>query len=142
VAVFYTVFAFNTSLLWNWEAFTTGNWSQILSRGTSNLLIQGYLSFALTVIYSVVAGITLVSSLVALRSTGLEKSVGGALPGFLVAGCSCGVGLASLIGLAGFTAALPFNGELVKAGGIVLMFYALSELGRSGTCDVRVNLSS
>lgn len=142
-AFFYSLFAFNTNISWNSEILRTGAWLQILEYGTASILTSGITSLLITVIYSALAAVTVVITLLSLRSNGLSISgLGGSLPGFLVAGCSCGVGLAGLIGIAGLTSTLPFNGDLLKIAGILVMLYALEELGKPEKCDVEISYES
>lgn len=141
--MFYSLFAFNTNLPWNLEILRTGNWLQILDYGTASLLASGILGFSLTAFYSVVAGVTVVVTVVTLKTNGLELSgIGSTAPGFLAAGCSCGLGIAGILGMAGVTSALPFQGNLIKLLGVSLMLYALAELGKSEKCDININYRS
>jgi hypothetical protein len=78
---------------------------------------SGTIGLTLKVIYSIIA------------------HPGAFLPGFLVAGCaSCGVGLLAAFGFTGALAALPFNGNLVKLGGILVMTGLLHRSGNPKVC--------
>lgn len=62
--------------------------------------------------------------------------------GFLAPGCAaCGLGLASVFGLAGFVVALPFHGMEVSVIAFLLLGYAnlriASKVGKN-TCSIRV----
>jgi hypothetical protein len=58
------------------------------------------------------------------------STVVGVLPGLLAAGCaSCGAGVLGALGFVGAMAALPFDGNLLRIGGIGLL---LAFLGRAG----------
>ncbi|MBC5792839.1 MAG: hypothetical protein H8Z69_02245 [Nanohaloarchaea archaeon] len=98
----------------------------------------GKISMALTAIYSFLGGIALVISYVQLRTQGLNlKGVTSIAPGFLVSGCAgCGVGIIGLLGFTGALAALPFGGNLVMLGGILLLIFYLNRTGNPETCKI------
>jgi hypothetical protein len=61
----------------------------------------------------------------------------GVLPGFLAAGCaSCGAGVLGALGFVGAMAALPFEGNLLRLGGIVLLVFFLGRTGDPRTCSI------
>lgn len=55
----------------------------------------------------------------------------------LVAGCaSCGAGVLGALGFVGAMAALPFDGNLLRVGGIGLLLLFLGRAGDPRTCSV------
>jgi hypothetical protein len=106
------------------EAVTELSWNLQASAGV--------LGLALTGIYAALGGIA-----VSIVVYGASNSGAGALgPGILVSGCaSCGTGLLGLIGLSGALAALPFSGNLVRAGGIGLLLFFMSRTGNPEVCE-------
>jgi hypothetical protein len=96
----------------------------------------GPLGLALTVAYAVLAGITAVAVVAsASRGAGGTASLLGVAPGVLAAGCAgCGAGVLPLLGVAGAYALFPFAGNLVRAGGIVLLLFALVRTGDPRRC--------
>lgn len=98
---------------------------------------SGTIGLTLTVIYSIITGITLTNAYTSLKMRSFSSilNLGAFLPGFLVAGCaSCGVGLLAAFGFTGALAALPFNGNLVKLGGILVMAGLLHRSGNPKVC--------
>ena len=104
---------------------------------TGNLLISaGMLGLSLTIVYSLLAGI----SLTLLYSSTSNSGAGSLTPGLIVSGCaSCGTGLLGIIGLGGAVAALPFQGNLVRLGGIGLILFFMNKTGNPEVCDVPVS---
>lgn len=98
---------------------------------------SGTIGLTLTVIYSIITGITLTNAYTSLKIRNFSSilNLGAFLPGFLVAGCaSCGVGLLAVFGFTGVLAALPFGGNLVKLGGILVMTGLLHRSGNPKVC--------
>lgn len=110
------------------EAVSALSWNLIAS--------SGILSLILTIIYSVIGG---VASTILFYSVSI-KSAGSLTPGLLVSGCaSCGTGLLGLVGLGGALAALPFQGNLIRLGGIALIVFFLNRSGNPEICEVPEN---
>ena len=109
---------------------------------TSSLNIYdtaGLIGLPLTIIYAVLTGITLTNVTLSLKMQSFSsiKELGVFLPGFLVSGCaSCGFGLLSFIGLTGVLATLPFSGNSVRLGGIIIMIGLLQKSGNPKTCSI------
>lgn len=97
----------------------------------------GTVGVVLTVIYALITGITVTNTYTSLKLQNFSKikDIGAFLPGMLVAGCaSCGVGVLAAFGFSGLVAAMPFHGNLIKAGGILLMTGLLHRTGDPKIC--------
>lgn len=98
---------------------------------------SGMLGFALTVTYALITGITVTNAYLSFKARNFSRilDVGAFVPGFLIAGCaSCGVGFLAAFGFTGLLAALPFDGNLVKLGGIAVMAGLLNRSGNPRIC--------
>jgi hypothetical protein len=138
----YFFFAFNTNIGWNSGILEESllNFPRVLQLGTVSLIEGGYMTLTLKIIYAVLIGITLTNFTVQVSRKNLSKSsLTSIAPGVVAGGCGCGLGVLSLVGLAGATALLPFNGNLVVLTGMVLMLYALNDMGDPEKCDVKVS---
>lgn len=111
---------------------------EVIRMSTLGILdTTGTVGLILTVIYSMITGVTLTNAYISLKQRSFSGilNLGAFLPGFLVAGCaSCGVGLLASFGFAGALAALPFGGNLVKLGGILVMAGLLHRSGNPRIC--------
>ncbi|MFD1513384.1 hypothetical protein [Halomarina rubra] len=99
----------------------------------------GTTGVALIVAYSLLAGIAMVNAVTQVRVVGLRGagSLSGAVPGLLASGCaSCGAGVLGLLGLAGALATLPFHGNLLRLGGLVLLLAFLGRAGDPRVCNI------
>lgn len=134
------VFGFTTDINWHLETLQMGlhNWDEALLNGLTGIYLGGPVSSILTVLYSGLTGVVLTVFGVQLARRNFEgKKLTSILPGFVATGCaSCGVGLTGVLGLTGAVAAFPFQGDLFKLGGILLLLYALNEFGRSEICEI------
>ena len=103
-----------------------------------SVYIAGPVSFSLAVLYAILSGIIIVNIIVQLTNRNLVgKSLGAVIPGFVATGCaSCGIGVLGLMGLTGAAASLPFNGDLFKVAGIILLIYSLHKLGDPEICRI------
>ena len=108
----------------------------------NTLQTSGLLGLSLTLIYPVLIGVSITNFYMRIKSTGLSdmKQLSGILPGFLAGGCAgCGVGLLSFAGLGGAAAAIPFDGNLIRIGGICLMLWFISRTGDPRTCSTSLS---
>ncbi|WP_136716461.1 hypothetical protein [Halorientalis salina] len=99
----------------------------------------GALGLGLTVVYAAVTGVALTIALGRLRVVGLSSARGlsALLPGLLASGCAtCGAGLIGLFGFVGALAMLPFQGNLLRLAGLVLLVGYLSRVGDPRHCAV------
>ncbi|WP_436925015.1 hypothetical protein [Halosimplex amylolyticum] len=124
---------------------------QLLARNPTDLLYGvtaltretylsvGWVGLGLVVGYAVLTGVAVTNAVTLFRRarrTG-ASTVLGILPGFLAAGCaSCGAGVLGALGFVGAMAALPFEGNLLRAGGIVLLAFFLGRTGDPRTCSI------
>jgi len=100
---------------------------------------SGWLGICLVAAYALLTGVA-VTNAVALvrraRRAGASTLVG-IVPGMLAAGCaSCGAGVLGALGFAGAMAALPFEGNLLRIGGIALLVIFLGRAGDPRTCSI------
>lgn len=124
-----------------------GTFDDLLVEFTVGLYVSaGWLGVALTILYAMLSGIAIVVVSGSIRESrngvGDEdrSSIGslvGVTPGVLAAGCaSCGAGFLSVVGLAGAYALVPFEGNLIRLLGIVVLLAALARTGDPRTCRV------
>ncbi|WP_368408907.1 hypothetical protein [Halorussus limi] len=100
---------------------------------------NGLVGLGLVYLYALLTGITATNAIAEVRLAGVSQSKDllGVAPGLVASGCaSCGAGLLGVLGLAGVLAALPFHGNLVRAGGLLLLLSFLARSGDPRTCDV------
>lgn len=99
----------------------------------------GTVGLALVVTYAVATGVALTTALGRVRH-GVGSGASGAssvLPGLLASGCaSCGAGVLGLLGFAGALATLPFHGNLLRLGGLLLLGVYLARVGDPRRCTV------
>lgn len=108
-----------------------------ITRFTGMIMNAGYTGMLLTLVFSALVGVTMVNTVVQLRRSKLSLDAAGALPGFLAGGCaSCGVGILSLLGFGGVLATLPFEGNLLRLGGVVLLTALVINTGNPDTCKI------
>jgi hypothetical protein len=99
----------------------------------------GAVGLGLLVGYALMTGIAVTSALGRIRLAGRPDARGlsAMLPGLLASGCaSCGAGLLGLVGFAGALATLPFDGNLLRVAGILLLAAYLARLGDPRQCAV------
>lgn len=101
-------------------------------------LTTGLLGLALVAAYAVLTGVAVTNTLALVRRARRRgaSTVAGVLPGVLAAGCaSCGAGVLGALGFVGAMAALPFDGNLLRVGGIGLLLFFLGRAGDPRTCS-------
>jgi ABC-type antimicrobial peptide transport system permease subunit len=109
-----------------------------VTRFTGVLMNTGYTGMFLTLAFSALVGVTLTNTVIQLRMNRVDLSSLGALPGFLAGGCaSCGVGVLSLLGFGGVLASLPYQGNLLRLGGVVLLTFLIVRTGNPETCGIQ-----
>jgi hypothetical protein len=109
-----------------------------ITRFTGVLMNTGYTGMLLTLAFSALVGVTLTNTVIQLRMNRVDLSSLGALPGFLAGGCaSCGVGVLSLLGFGGVLASMPFQGNLLRLGGVLLLTVLIVRTGNPETCGIQ-----
>ncbi|WP_248515840.1 hypothetical protein [Salinarchaeum laminariae] len=102
-------------------------------------LTRGWLGLALVVVYSLLTGVAVTNAVTLLRHRRRSgaTSIAGILPGVLAAGCaSCGAGVLGALGFVGAMAVLPYDGTLLRVGGIALLLVFLARAGDPRTCSI------
>lgn len=105
------------------------------------LATNGWLGLGLIVAYALLTGVAVTNTAARVSATGASNlsELTGVLPGLLASGCaSCGAGLLGFLGFAGALAALPFHGDLLRAGGLVLLLGFLARAGDPRECRLDV----
>ncbi|WP_265109897.1 hypothetical protein [Halosolutus halophilus] len=100
---------------------------------------DGPSSIAVIVLYALLTGVAVVNAVAQLRFVGPAglTDLSGVLPGLLASGCaSCGAGLLGFLGFAGGLAALPYDGTLLRIGGLVLLLFFLGRAGHPERCAI------
>ena len=99
----------------------------------------GAVGLTLVVAYAVLTGVAVTNAVGQVNRRGLAGTSGlsGVVPGLVASGCaSCGAGLLGLLGFAGALTTLPFHGNLLRAGGLVLLGWYLARAGDPRYCTV------
>jgi hypothetical protein len=105
-------------------------------------LSTGAVGLALVVWYAVLTGVAATNALALVRRARRRgaSTVVGVLPGVLAAGCAgCGAGVLGALGFVGVMAVLPYDGNLLRVGGIVLLLFFLGRAGDPRTCSLDGN---
>ena len=108
-----------------------------MTRFTGLLMNSGYTGAILTIVFSSLVGVTMTNTVVQLRMNKLSLDSLGAIPGLLAGGCaSCGVGILSLLGLGGVLASMPFQSNLLRLGGLILLIGLVLRTGNPDVCEL------
>ena len=105
------------------------------------LATNGWIGLALIISYAVLTGVAIVNVVAQVTVTGISSlsDLVGVLPGLVASGCaSCGAGLLGFLGFAGAMAAMPFHGDLLRIGGIVLLLAFLARAGDPRECQLDI----
>jgi len=100
---------------------------------------NGATGLGMIIVYAGLTGVAVVNTAGQVRRMGVSSAsdLAGVLPGLVASGCaSCGAGLLGFLGFAGAMAALPFHGDLLRVGGIVLLLGFLARSGDPRQCAV------
>jgi hypothetical protein len=142
-----TVLAYSVLVLSTFPPFTV----QLLTRNPADLpygiaaltretyLSVGWLGLLLVVTYALLTGIAATHAIALFRRARRTSAstMLGVVPGFLAAGCaSCGAGVLGALGFVGAMAALPFEGNLLRLGGILMLLFFLGRTGNPQTCSI------
>lgn len=97
----------------------------------------GYAGISLIGLFSLLVGVTMTNTAIQLKMNRISLDSLGALPGFLASGCaSCGVGVLSILGFGGVLASMPFQGNLLRVGGILFLTILIARTGNPETCEI------
>ncbi|EGQ42963.1 MAG: hypothetical protein J07AB43_09520 [Candidatus Nanosalina sp. J07AB43] len=111
--------------------------SALYIRLTGLSLTAGYSAVLLNILFSILVGITFTNTLTQLRRGKVSKDALGSIPGFVAGGCaSCGVGVLSLLGLGGVLASLPFQGDLLRLAGVLMLGALILRTGDPELCEI------
>ncbi|WP_238392237.1 hypothetical protein [Halorussus amylolyticus] len=102
-------------------------------------LSTGWLGVGLVTAYALLTGIAVTNAAALVRRARRTSAstLAGVVPGVLAAGCaSCGAGVLGALGFVGAMAALPFDGNLLRLGGILLLAFFLGRAGDPRTCGI------
>lgn len=126
---------------YSWQMLNSGFefWGiAFMTRLSGVLATSGYTGAFLTVLFSVLVGVSMTNTVIQLRMNKLDLSSLGALPGFLAGGCaSCGVGVLSLLGLGGVLASMPYQGNSLRLGAVILLAIMVTRTGNPDTCKLK-----
>jgi hypothetical protein len=126
---------------YSYQMLTSGifYWCTAFKDLLQNMLISvGLGSIVITAFYSVFTSIAILHAGISLKNRSFEgKSLASVSPGLLVTGCAgCGAGILGLLGFASAVTLFPFEGDLVKLAGIVLLLYFIGDSGNPEICRV------
>jgi len=111
--------------------------SALYLRLTGLSLTAGYSAVLLNILFSILVGITFTNTLTQLKRGKVSKDTLGSIPGFVAGGCaSCGVGVLSLLGLGGVLASLPFQGNLLRLTGVLMLGVLILRTGDPELCEI------
>lgn len=99
----------------------------------------GWVGIGLLITYTLLTGVAIVNAAALLRRARRAggTTLAGIVPGLLAAGCaSCGAGLLGALGFVGAMATLPYDGNLLRLGGVLLILFFLARAGDPRTCSI------
>lgn len=138
LAFLLTIFSANPG--YSWQMLNAGIefwWIAFVTRLSGVLATSGYIGAFLTALFSLLVGVTMTNTVIQLRMNRLDLSSIGALPGFLAGGCaSCGVGVLSLLGFGGVLASMPFQGNSLRLGAVILLTVLITRTGNPDACKI------
>ncbi len=138
-------FSFSITVLsanpgYSWQMLNSGIqfWGIALTTRLSGLLAtSGYTGAVLTILFSLLVGVTMTNTVIQLRMNKMDLSSLGAIPGFLAGGCaSCGVGVLSLLGFGGALASMPYQGNSLRFMAVLLLAALIIRTGNPDTCKL------
>ncbi|WIV66963.1 hypothetical protein [Natrialbaceae archaeon AArc-T1-2] len=116
----------------------------LVSLTESIYLADGPAGLVILVLYALLTGVAVVNAVAQLRIVGFSSltDLSAVLPGLLASGCaSCGAGLLAFLGFAGGLTLLPFDGALLRIGGLALLLFFLGRAGHPERCAVSSDAS-
>lgn len=111
----------------------------VLALTANSFATIGAFGFGLTVAYAIVTGVAFTNAVGRFRLIGRSgaRGLSSVIPGLLASGCaSCGAGVLGLLGFAGAMALLPFHGNLLRVGGLLLLVGYLARAGDPRYCSL------
>ncbi|WP_117595469.1 hypothetical protein [Haloprofundus halophilus] len=102
-------------------------------------LSAGGVGISLLVAYALLTGIAVTNAVALVRRArrASVETLAGVVPGLLAAGCAtCGAGVLGALGFVGAMAVLPFDGNLLRVEGILLLAFFLGRAGDPRTCSI------
>ncbi|SER88067.1 hypothetical protein [Natrinema salaciae] len=105
---------------------------------------DGWIGLGTIVLYALLSGVAVVNAVAQLRSVGRSSlaNLSGVVPGLLASGCaSCGAGLLGFLGFAGGIAALPYDGALLRVGGLLALLFFLGRAGHPDRCAIAAGVT-
>lgn len=98
---------------------------------------DGWAGLGAIVLYAWLTGVAVVVAVGQLQigSSSGVASLTGVAPALAASGCaSCGAGLLAFLGFAGGISLLPFDGALLRVGGLLLLVYFIGRAGHPERC--------
>lgn len=131
---------FSTRPVYSFQMLSSGlqHWPiAFITRISGIMMESGYTGLFLTLVFSLLVGITMTNTVIQLSRNRIDLSSLGALPGFLAGGCaSCGLGVLSLLGFGGVLASMPFGGNIFRIAGISILVALIIRNGNPDTCKI------
>lgn len=100
---------------------------------------DGWVGLGAIVLYAWLTGVAVVVAVGQLQigSSSGVAGLTGVVPALAASGCaSCGAGLLAFLGFAGGLTLLPFDGALLRVGGLVLLVYFIGRTGHPDRCRI------
>lgn len=136
----FSITVLSANPVYSWQMLNSGVqfWGvAVITRLSGLLATSGYTGALLTAIFSLLVGVTMTNTVIQLRINKLDLSSLGAIPGFLAGGCaSCGVGVLSLLGFGGVLASMPYQGNSLRIGAVVLLIALIIRTGNPDSCKL------
>lgn len=105
---------------------------------TENIyMTDGWPALGAIVLYAWLTGVAVVNAVGQLQigSSSGVASLSGVVPALAASGCaSCGAGLLAFLGFAGGISLLPFDGALLRFGGLLLLVFFIGRTGHPERC--------
>lgn len=138
--IFFILIALSSAIRYSYQMFSAGieYWLTAITFTIRGVYLTGGLTeIVLNIVYSALIGVIITNTYHQFRTSGLKiENLSGIAPSFVIAGCAgCGIGILSIVGLAGIVGSLPFQGTSIKVAGILLLIYFTAEIGNPEICS-------
>lgn len=137
----FSITVLSANPVYSWQMLNSGlqYWGiAVVTRLSGLLATSGYAGAILTATFSMLVGVTMTNTVIQLRMNKLDMSSLGAIPGFLAGGCaSCGVGVLSLLGFGGVLASMPYQGNSLRIGAVLLLIELIIRTGNPDSCKLK-----